>query len=351
MKILYDPSDRIESIDVMKGVGILLLLLSHSISGESQLKTWIFSFHMPLFFWCTGYLIVANHPHREALKGKLKTLIARKTLSVLVPYVIFSLMIVAYLFLLELLHSHTFDTTAFVENLLSIATLRGIESLWFLPCLLIAEVLFLLIYAHVHPWAGLLLICVASITLSFTFNSSLPGGVLGAIIRSTTGFVFICVGFWANTLREKRGITLPPCTDILLIVTGAILSYLNGFAAIGIYQFGFVPAFYISAVLTLQGGVGLCSRVHHLQVVPFFGQNSIVVLCTNNVIIEILRLLDSKLGGNFFLSHGMLGNFLFAALLAAIETPVILVGMKYFRCFFGVFPLKNTVTVSECEKM
>lgn len=150
MKRLYDPSGRIEAIDILKGIGILLLLLSHSISGESHLKTWIFSFHMPLFFWCTGYLIAANHPRGEALKGNLRTLIARKTLSVLVPYVIFSLMIVAYLFLLELLHSHTFDTEAFVEKLLSIVTLRGIESLWFLPCLLIAEVLFLLIYAHMH---------------------------------------------------------------------------------------------------------------------------------------------------------------------------------------------------------
>lgn len=192
--------------------------------------------------------------------------------------------------------------------------------------------------------------CAASIVLSFIFNNSLPGGVLGALIRSTTGFVFICVGFWANVLREKRRITLPLCADILLIAAGAILSYFNGFAAIGSYQFGFVPAFYISAILTLQGSIGLCSRARHLQALPFFGRNSIVVLCTNNVIIEILRQLDSKLGGNFFLSHGMLGNFLFAALLAAIEIPIILVGMKYFRCFFVVFPQKNTVTVSECEK-
>lgn len=74
-----------------------------------------------------------------------------------------------------------------------------------------------------------------------------------------------------------------------------------------------------------------------MQIIPFYGKNSIVILCTNNLIIEILRLFDSKVTGNFFLQHGMLGNFLFTILLVICELPVIVVGMKYFRYLFGVF--------------
>lgn len=141
MKIrLYNSSGRIEYLDIMKGFGILLLLLSHSISGESILKIWIFSFHMPLFFWCTGYIITMKNPCREELQGKLGRIMIRKSLAILVPYVVFSLLIIFYQVLLQLLHSHTFDTVAFVDKLMRIVELRGMESLWFLPCLLLAGV-------------------------------------------------------------------------------------------------------------------------------------------------------------------------------------------------------------------
>lgn len=344
---LYDSSGRIESIDIMKGIGILLMLLSHSIAYKSALKTWVFSFHMPLFLWCTGYLIAVKSPAGSALKGKLKTLIARKTLSVLVPYVIFSVLIATYFFFLTLLHSHTFDMAPFMDRLRSIVALRGVESLWFLPCMLIAEILFFTLYAHL-PVGGLGAMCVASLMLSVVFNNSLPEGILGAFVRSTAGFVFICLGYLTAILRRMRAenglrMTLPLYADLLLIAIGAMLSHMNGFAAIGSYELGFVPFFYISAAMTLQGCFDLCSRVSALQLIPFFGKNSIVILCTNNVVIEILRLLDSKLGGGFFLSHGTLGNVLFAALLATIEIPIIIIGMKYFRCFFGELP-KNIVS-------
>lgn len=227
---------------------------------------------MPLFFWCTGYLIAENYPRGSELKAYLKDIVVKKTVSLLVPCIVFSLLIVVYAFLLNLLHSGTFNVTAFSGKLLSIVSLRGIESLWFLPCLLIAEILFLTMCAHMSVKGGLVLVCAASVTLNFLYNNNLPHGILGVFIRSTTGVVFICVGFWVNRLRKKRCVLPPLCVDILLIVLGAILSYYNDFTDIGRYQFGTVPAFYISAFLTLLGGIGLCSRLPHLQWFPFFGK-------------------------------------------------------------------------------
>lgn len=338
MKIrLYDPSERVEFLDVIKGFGILLLLLSHSISGESLLKTWIFSFHMPLFFWCSGYLIAIKYPNGKELQGKLGRLLAKKALSILIPYIVFSLLIVVFCVLLELLHSHTFDSSTIISYLVRILQLKGMESLWFLPCLLLAEILFFVLYSTLPQWT-LGIVCIVSVGLNFLFNGDLPVGISGSLIRSTTGFVFICFGYWTfqlgNIYTFKKG---QICLSLLLMLFGAALSFTNGFAAIGSYEFGFVPTYYISAFLTLMGLYGLCRSLPSMQVIPFYGKNSIVILCTNNLIIEILRLFDSKVTGNFFLQHGMLGNFLFTILLVICELPVIVVGMKYFRYLFGVF--------------
>lgn len=47
--------ERERALDVIKGVGILLVVVGHT-SCPDVLKTWIYSFHMPLFFMVAGYL-------------------------------------------------------------------------------------------------------------------------------------------------------------------------------------------------------------------------------------------------------------------------------------------------------
>lgn len=52
-------SNRIVSFDILKGGGILLVILGH-IQIPYMLKTVIYSFHMPLFFFvsgCSTYII------------------------------------------------------------------------------------------------------------------------------------------------------------------------------------------------------------------------------------------------------------------------------------------------------
>lgn len=41
--------------DVMKGVGLLLMILGH-IPVEGMVYKWIYSFHMPMFFLLSGFL-------------------------------------------------------------------------------------------------------------------------------------------------------------------------------------------------------------------------------------------------------------------------------------------------------
>ena len=66
-----------------------------------------------------------------------------------------------------------------------------------------------------------------------------------------------------------------------------------------------------------------------------FGQNTIVILCTNNLLIETIRLADHKLTGDFLLKTGLAGSLLFTALLILIEIPVIKLASGPFAPMFG----------------
>ena len=47
---------HLDYIDMVKGVGIILVVLGHSTYISEQALTWLASFHMPLFFIVSGLL-------------------------------------------------------------------------------------------------------------------------------------------------------------------------------------------------------------------------------------------------------------------------------------------------------
>jgi uncharacterized membrane protein YcfT len=49
---------RIDWIDIAKGYGILLVILGHLDVGK--IGTWIYTFHMPLFFSCQVVCLALN---------------------------------------------------------------------------------------------------------------------------------------------------------------------------------------------------------------------------------------------------------------------------------------------------
>lgn len=75
-------SGRKTYIDTARGIGIILLVLGHIVRGNSYLFNWIFSFHMPLFFFLSGMCV-----REEKLAGP-STYLLKKLKSRMLPYFI-----------------------------------------------------------------------------------------------------------------------------------------------------------------------------------------------------------------------------------------------------------------------
>lgn len=50
---------RVHWIDVLKGIGIFLVIMGHTIK-DTYVYNWIYSFHMPLFFSYQAFLLNKN---------------------------------------------------------------------------------------------------------------------------------------------------------------------------------------------------------------------------------------------------------------------------------------------------
>ncbi|KOP78668.1 hypothetical protein AMS59_12700 [Lysinibacillus sp. FJAT-14745] len=70
-------------IDILKGLGIILVILGH-IRLSPELISYIYLFHMPLFFFISGYLMNINK------YDSFNQLLKKKTRTLLIPYFTFS---------------------------------------------------------------------------------------------------------------------------------------------------------------------------------------------------------------------------------------------------------------------
>ena len=83
--------ERLAYIDSLKGIGIILVVMGHFFIPYTDylndpVNQVVYSFHMPLFFFLSG-LVYGHVP-----KDSLKIFLVKKTLSLLFPYLFFSLL-------------------------------------------------------------------------------------------------------------------------------------------------------------------------------------------------------------------------------------------------------------------
>ena len=101
-------SKRLPWIDVLKGIGIILVVIGHVYSGTT-IYNWLYSFHMPLFFLAAG-LVYKEKPILIDLKRRIQT--------VVVPYFSFGLLVLIYWYLVE--RRFRTSETGFIDSLLGL---------------------------------------------------------------------------------------------------------------------------------------------------------------------------------------------------------------------------------------
>lgn len=86
---------RVHWIDVLKGIGIFLVIMGHTIK-DTYVYNWIYSFHMPLFFFLSGFLI-----EQKPKIDSYKIFLLQKCKSLLLPFIVFRILLVIYWIVIE----------------------------------------------------------------------------------------------------------------------------------------------------------------------------------------------------------------------------------------------------------
>ena len=153
---------RKDWIDIVKGIGIALVVIGHTRLARGFLCDWIYSFHMPLFFIMAGFCF------DESRYPDWKSYFIRKLKALFVPYIILSLFVIAFMSFLYWGKDPQFETIALLKNMLSGGT---IGAFWFICVLFQVELLFAIIVRTFFQLKIQILVCV----ISFSIATSLQG--------------------------------------------------------------------------------------------------------------------------------------------------------------------------------
>ena len=121
---LMPQTKRLRWIDVLKGIGILLVIAGHSVRGEDSaalgiIYDLIYAMHMPLFFSLSGFLWI-----KYSKQVSFRDVVVKRIKTILVPFIFFHVSLILYWIVVE---SHFRDL--------------DLGPIWFLLALFCVEVL------------------------------------------------------------------------------------------------------------------------------------------------------------------------------------------------------------------
>lgn len=255
---------RQSDIDILKGFGILFVVIGHM--GMPQLiggsiSTWIYNFHMPLFFAVSGYLSYAK------LNMGFAKYAAKKAKNILLPYVFFFFFsfvwtntLYARLNNVQIFH-FPFTWPAFFKALfLSGGYLDKIPlmnfPLWFLPLMFIAScVFYLIIKVQIRFFPLIIGVLLVFLTVPIQSIPSIVGRPAFHINALPAALVFMLLGYAfkmfaisgkASAFLSK---SLNSFTGFALIFPGILLTHQFG----GVISQINSPVYFLLASATILG--------------------------------------------------------------------------------------------------
>lgn len=319
--------ERIHWIDVLKGIGILLVIMGHTFK-DSPVYFWIYSFHMPLFFLISGFLI---EPRQEV--GTYKVFVFKKCRSLLLPFLFFRVLLYLYWVLVE---SHFRDL--------------DLGPIWFLIVLFFDEIFItpiLLNFRKIVHSVFCMLLCgglfyvVQKHLLTFFSFSGFALYLLNWIMRIFNAGIWFAGGFFLHKLIRllpKNRYFIFTMFFICIIIS---LSLFDKNHEVSLYSN--VVGNWCYYIVLAFSGIGysfIVSKylIKKCKIIEWVGAYTIVILAIHEPIKRIVLFIFSLITSIdiYVLQHNILSAFLLSLLVLVLCIPVILI-FRWLKIHTGKF--------------
>lgn len=293
--------NRIESVDILKGIAILTVVVGHSGFG-SYITKYLATFHMQVFFFLSGLLY---KPNKYPCFGDF---CRRKARTILVPYCFFAVITIVLCTIVSIItRSNPYNFPGCLLGIIwsnrSLFPITG--GIWFLQCLFWVELVFWFFESHTSHNAlyGVMLLFLLLAYVQSQSNIMLPFAIDSAL----SAVVFYGIGyfskpFWERCVACEKNKMKAFLISFCFLLSGAVLAFVNGDVNPRTCTYAIYPLYYLTALLTIVGlSIFACllekSENGFMQRVNAglirCGKHSIVFLGFNQIIINGLYYLSN----------------------------------------------------------
>ena len=336
MKKTIVIANRLNWIDWAKTFAILFVVFGHIPEERgSFVLNYIVLFHMPFFFFISGYLTKKEYFGKKTLNKYWQTLI--------IPYLCFNIIFYPYWVakhFLEYPNAVFFD---FIKPIIGVPLLQFCtpisESLngvtWFIAALLVMKIILSLCnnYKHGHLMMTILSIIVAIIYIIneyYRLYTDLP----------FVGFVKCLPFFYLGHLCKQHCILSerPQKKDILICIAGILISlfiYSYERATSGLVVYGI--CFWGICITAISGFLSLFRLMDkiHLTIIDNISIGTIVIMGLQWIYIGVTNYMLEKLLHIDDIIYSLWEAILLTLLFAAVSYPIILLIKNKFPFMLG----------------
>lgn len=335
--------NRFTHVDIMKAIGIVLVVVGHSPGLNPFTKNVIYSFHMPLFFFISGLLLSEN---KLSIPYKAYFLSLWKGLGV--PYLFFFLL--SYLYWLpthELAASATkYAEISWWEPILGLIVGNGDALfvnvvLWFFTCLFTTSLIFF--GARKYFSATFLLVALNLLGFGFTllYDQSwprLPWGLDNAMVA----IAFYSTGHFFRRYQEiilERTSKAGARMLALFMLAGVVyLAKINGEVDLNTLYFGsHRTLFFLSAYLGILALFYLSISLPATSVFQWLSKNTIIIFPIHLLMFSVFTGIAVVVFGvpRSFKESSFIWATLFPMLALLSSYPASLFLQRFFPVVFG----------------
>ena len=290
---------EIPFINALYAIGVILVVFGHShySVGDgnviyNSIKDFIYEFHMPLFFWVSGFLLTNSNSIETKGYGQWAL---QKALRLLVPYFFLCLLFAVPKYYLEM---STFDGIGYsILKTLYIPRECVWGHLWFLPVLLIISLVFGLIKLIKLEKLKFILFCllfVVTVGIPFIpFESGVSGW--SDIKHFSVFYAIGCISFYFSKMLSKISIKRFTICIIFVLSVGISITIYCLLPSCLIVDFAI-------ACLMIVGCISLSSIFQKIFVLSWLGKHNYTIYLYSWIFQSFAMFFLQKIGAPWYIA-------------------------------------------------
>ncbi|WP_428911980.1 acyltransferase family protein [Niallia sp. Krafla_26] len=331
---------RLGWLDVGKGIGMVFVIFAHD-HIPTMVKTLIYTFHMPLFFFLSGFLFSPTK-YRSFSRFFIS-----KCKSLVIPYFSFSIIVYLWFLFRYSIGDIDYSSSLFKPLVGTIIGIRNSEwtvhigALWFLSCLFITELIFYFLKTklkkNLFVVSALIFMSLLGYGYSRFVGEPLPWNIDAAFIA--------VLFFGAGNVYKESVQKLNPILNLrgllffcFLNLTTGYFNFLLSGQRVDMYEslYGNYMLFVISAFSGIIALLIAVQKIGTNAVLEYIGRNSLIYLALHqSIVFSILNMVFKEtLEQESLLSQIWIGT-VYTIIALLMIAPVAYVIKNYFPYILG----------------